>query len=174
MAACAHNPRDFAVVQLLLQTGIKLSELTQLALSDVELLSVRSLEKKDVGYLHIRGSERQKARILPLNRKACLALNLYLKERITQKTNSVLFVSRFGTQLGARGVEKIIDKYLRSVGISDASVQSLRHTFGAYHAAMGASIKTLQEAMGYKDKRSTMIYISLSGEIRKQMRNNAL
>jgi integrase/recombinase XerD len=173
LAAASHNPRDFALIQLLLQTGIKLSELTRLSVNNVELPSRSLPERRDTGYLHIKGSERQKARILPLNHKACLAIDQYLSQRLLQR-NSLLFINRLGKRLGPRGVEKIIGKYLEQVDISDANVQSLRHTFGAYHASKGASIKTIQEAMGYKDVRSTTIYIALGREMSQEMQNNAL
>src|SRR6266496_5730275 len=52
LAAAVHNPRDFALIQLLLQTGIKLSELTGLTVNDVELPSRALPEMKDIGYLH--------------------------------------------------------------------------------------------------------------------------
>src|SRR5262245_49854813 len=61
LRASSQNPRDFALIQLLLQTGIKLSELNRLTVSDVDLPPLSQSETKDVGYLHISGGERQKA-----------------------------------------------------------------------------------------------------------------
>ena len=112
MEVSAHNPRDFALIQLILQTGIKLSILAGLSMNNVELPSVILPETKEVGFLHVSGSERQKARILSLNYKACLALDNYLKQRSSIHT-SFLFTNHFGNPLGSRGIEKIIQKYLR-------------------------------------------------------------
>jgi site-specific recombinase XerD len=173
LEAASHNPRDFALIQLLLQTGIKLSELTRLTVNDVDLPSRTFPETGVTGYLYINGSERQEARVVPLNHKACLALDLYLKDRLLQ-TNSVLFINRFGKSLGPRGVEKVVSKYIQQIGLTNANVQALRHTFGIHHALEGAAIKTLQEAMGHKDVRSTMIYFSLTREMKKEMESNAL
>ena len=164
LRACAHNPRDFALVQLLLQIGIKLSELTQLALSDVELPSVISPEKKDAGYLHLRGSERRKGRIVPLNYKACVAIVSYLT-RQPRTTVPALFINRFGEQITPRGVEKIVNKYLNKASIMNANVQSLRHTFGVYQITQGTDIKTIQNVMGYEDPRSITIYVSLASAL---------
>jgi site-specific recombinase XerD len=172
-AACASSLRDRAIIELLLQTGIKLSELTRLTVNDIELPSRTLPETKDTGYLYIKGSKRQESRILPLNQKACLAIDLYLKQRLPQE-NSELFINRSGESLGPRGVEKIIGKYMQQAGINNTNVQSLRHTFGIYHALKGATIKTIQELMGYKDARSAMIYVSLTKEIRKEMQKNTL
>jgi len=165
LAAASQKPRDFALIQLLLQTGIKLSELTDLTVNDVELPSISQPDYEEMGYLHISRRERQKARILPLNYKACLALNEYLKSRPSMIIPA-LFINRFGKPLRPRGVEKIVGKYFQQIGLKNAKVQSLRHTFGIYHVSKGATIKTIQEAMGYKDKRSAMIYISLKREMR--------
>ena len=81
--------------------------------------------------------------------------------------NSVFFLNRFGEPMGERGVQKMLRKYLKKAGIGRASIQTLRHTFGAHHLAKGTSLKTIQEVMGYKDGRSTSIYISLAQEVIK-------
>lgn len=168
------NPRDFALIQLLLQTGIKLSELNRLTVSDVELPPISRSGAKDIGYLHISGGERQKARILPLNHKATVALSEYLKYRPTT-TTPTLFVNRFGSFLGARGVQKIIQKYLNKAGIKNANIHALRHTFGVHHTAKGTSLKTITNSMGYKDPRSPSKYVSLAQDLMKnELEDHAL
>jgi site-specific recombinase XerD len=174
LEAVSHNPRDFALIQILLQTGIKLSELTQITINDVDIPSQQVAEQNQIGYLHIRGSERQKTRVLPLNQKACLALDKYLKLRPPTNTLA-LFTNRFGKPLGLRGVEKMTKKYLTRVGITHASVQTLRHTFGAHHVAKETPLETIQAAMGIRDPRSMTIYFSLARELRgKELQENAL
>lgn len=160
LEVCNHNPRDFALIQLLLQTGIKLSELTQLTTNDIELPPELSPEIEDVGHLHVRGSERRKGRIIPLNYKACIALDKYISNR-PQTKSPTLFVNRFGKQLGARGVEKIVAKYLEQTGINDANVQSLRHTFAIRRLSKGEDKKTIQKIMGYEDPRSMEKYTAI-------------
>ncbi len=170
----AHKSRDFALIQLILQTGIKLSELTRMTMDDVDLPRKLFPEMKDVGYLHVMGGERKKTRILPLNYKACLALDTYFSRRHSA-TSPALFVNRFGNPLSARGTEKIIEKYLTQARITDANVQSLRHTFGIHHLTHGASLKTIQETMGFRDRRSTAIYVSFArGSISRELQDNAL
>ena len=167
------NPRDFALIQLLLQTGIKLSELNRLTVGDIELPSTLQLETKDNGYLHISGGERQKARILPLNHKVSVALTEYLKYR--SATTPALFINRFGSSLGARGVEKLVQKYLDKAGIKNANVHTLRHTFGVQHTAKGTSLKPITNAMGYKDTRSPSKYVSLAQDLMKnELQDHAL
>jgi len=66
LEAASNDPRDYALVQLLLQTGIKLSELTRLTLNDIEIPSTNLTETEDVGFLHILGSGSKKGRVIPL------------------------------------------------------------------------------------------------------------
>ena len=71
LEAASLNHRDHALIQLLLQTGIKLSKLTQLTITDVEHSENSRPGRNAGGYLHIRNSDRRKGRILPLNTKTC-------------------------------------------------------------------------------------------------------
>src|SRR5215216_7893070 len=165
--ACAESPRDLAIVELLLQTGIKLSELVHLTLDDIQM-------GEEEGFMRILGSRGKKERLIPLNNKASVALKKYLAVR-TGAENSVLFLNRFGESLGESGVQKMLRKYLRIAGIGKASIHTLRHTFGAQHIAKGTSLKTIQEVMGLKDVRSTAVYQSLAREVvSKELEQNAL
>jgi site-specific recombinase XerD len=160
LEAASRNHRDFALIQLLLQTGIKLSELTRLTINDIELPPKMTPEMKEAGYLHIRGNNRRKGRILSLNYDACIALYTYLRKQHTT-VRSALFVNRFGKQLGARGVEKSVTKYLEQAGIRNANVQSLRHTFAIHQINQDVDIEIIQSVMGYEDPRSMEKYISI-------------
>ena len=171
--ACASNPRDTAIVVLLLQTGIRLSELVRLTPGDIELPEENSAEQ-DFGQIRILGGGGRKGRIVPLNSKACQALREYLK---TQPENQLhhLFYNRDGSVLGPRGIQKRLRKYFTQVGIFGASVHTLRHTFGIHHAAKGTDIKTLQEVMGHRDVRNTEIYLSMARELQwKVLEENSL
>jgi integrase/recombinase XerD len=114
----------------------------------------------------------KKERLIPLNDKACVAPNNYVKVRSTG--NSSLFLNRFGEPLGERELQKMLRKYLQKVGIQRAGVHTLRHTLALHHISKGMSVKTLQDAMGHKDTRSIMIYVSLVGEMRNRLQRNAL
>jgi integrase/recombinase XerD len=171
--ACANSGRDSAIIELLLQTGIKLSEITNLALNDVELEELQVTGEKHSGFIRILGDRGKKERIIPLNSKASAALKNYLGMR-KNAVFSILFLNRFAKPLGDRGVQKMLRKYMKRAGIGTASIHTLRHTFGVHHALNGASIKNLKEVMGHRDLRSTEIYFSLTKEMRKEMQNNGL
>jgi site-specific recombinase XerD len=156
--ACAESPRDRAIVELLLQTGIKLSELTRLTLNDIEFAKIG---KMGCGFVRIVGGRGKKDRLIPINVQTWLALRNYLETR-KGTTNQTLFLNRFDEPLGDRGVQKMLRRDLKKAGIEKASIHTLRHTFGAHHIAKGTSLKTIQDVMGHKDGRSTSIYISLA------------
>jgi site-specific recombinase XerD len=162
------NKRDNAIIELILQTGIKLSELVRLTLDDIEMWESES------AFIRVQGSRGKKERVIPLNTKATTALEKYLDEK-TGGENGILFVNRFGETLGERGVQKMLRKYLRVAGIGRASIHTLRHTFGAHHIAKGTDPKTVQEVMGLKDVRSTSIYQTLAKEVvSRELQENSL
>ena len=138
--ACADSPRDSAIIELILQTGIKLSELVHLTQDDIEFDGTA----KDHGFMRVLGSRGKKERMIPLNNKACVALQNYFSVR-TDTGNGVLFLNRFGESLGESGVQKMLRKGLHRAGIGSASIQTLRHTFGVHHIAKGTNSKTVQE-----------------------------
>ena len=164
LQACSNNIRDKAIITLLLQTGIRLAELTRLALSDILIPEA----------INIAGSNSRKGRTIPLNSKACEALQAYFKDRQASEYPN-LFLNKFGQPLGERGVQKIIMLDFRQAGIAGASVNSLRHTFAVQHIAKGTSLKTVQKIMGHKDIRSLEIYITLAKQQRmREIEENAL
>jgi site-specific recombinase XerD len=174
LKACSGNRRDSAIIELLLQTGIRLSELTRLNISDFELPDRNSEQTKEMGSLHIQSTKGRNGRILPLNNKASEAIWDYMRDRVDSDSN-IIFLNKSGKPLGQRGIQKVVQKYLGRADIKGASVRSLRHTFGTHHVAKGTSLKTIQIAMGHKDPRSTSLYVSLAEEIaRKELQENAL
>jgi site-specific recombinase XerD len=171
--ACAGNPRDTAIVVLLLQTGIRLSELVRLTFADVDLPE-GDIADQDFGQLRILGGGGRKDRIVPLNSKTCQALRDYLKAQPNGQFHS-FFHNKDGGVLGPRGIQKMLHKYFTQTVIYGASVHSLRHTFGTHHAAKGTNIKTIQEVMGHRDVRNTEVYLSLARELQmREIQKHAL
>jgi len=155
--ACSAKPRDRAIIELLLQTGIKLSELTRLTLNDIDLDKSDREAQGQLGLIRIVGNRGKKERMIPLNDKANIALKNFLKVRENAE-NNILFLNRFGEPVSDRGVQKMLRKYLKRAGIGNASIHTLRHTFGAYHLANGMNLKQVKELMGHRDSRSTSVY----------------
>lgn len=174
LRACAHQARDAAIIELLLQTGIRLSELSRLTLQDIELPARIQRNPGTVGVLHVRGGKGRRDRYVALNYKACRALKAYLKIRPDIEDDRV-FVSKFRKPLGPRAFQNIVKKYLDEADIKNASVHTLRHTFATHHVAKGTSLRTVQEALGHKDLKTTSTYVSLAREVmNKELQENAL
>jgi site-specific recombinase XerD len=166
--ACADNPRDAAIIELLLQTGITLSELVNLTIDDIQL------GEKDQGFIRVSGNRGKKERLIPLNTKAHVALKDYFDVR-ERAENSAFFLNRFGEALGESGVQKMLRKYLKRAEIGNASIHTLRHTFGVQHLTKGTSLKTIQDVMGLKDTRSTAVYQTLAREVvSRELQENSL
>ena len=173
LRACSHHVRDSAIIELLLQTGLRLSEVAHLAVYDVDLPGRIGRDPEAVGRLHIVGKGR-KDRYIPLNYKACHALKTWLDARPEAATHA-LFVSKFGEALGPRAIQHLVGKYLTEAGIRGASVHTLRHTFATHHVAQGTSLRTVQEVLGHADLKTTSIYVQLAQEVvRKELQEHAL
>ncbi len=86
-----------------------------------------------------------------------------------------IFINKFGHPLGPRGVQILVRKYMDEAEIKGATVHSLRHTFGTQHGARGTSLRTVQEALGHKDLKTTSLYVSLAREVmNKELQEHAL
>jgi site-specific recombinase XerD len=173
LRVCSHNPRDAAVIEVLLQTGMRLSELAQLTIYDVEVPKRINREPDNTGTVRVR-RKGGKVDTIPLNYKACQALVAWLKAR-PEVDYPTLFVTKFNTPMSKRAVQYTVGKYLQAAEIKNASVHTLRHTFGTHHAIRGTDLKTIQETLGHADLSTTAIYVSLAKNAqRKALQNHAL
>jgi integrase/recombinase XerC len=163
------SPRDYAIIMTFLQTGIRLSELANLRLEDVDF---------ENRLLTVRQGKGRKDRRIPLVDEEVKALRNYLRHRATELIldDDTLFLAKNGTSLNVSSVKAIVAKYVKKAGIRKrVSVHTLRHTFGAHKADKHMSIATLQELMGHKKKETTLKYIHLARtNLRKEMVETAL
>lgn len=147
------NARDYAIVQVFLQTGVRVSELVSLTLEDVDIK-----EKA----LHVRAGKGMVARSIDLSSKAIAAIKNYLASR-PQVNVPQLFLNRYGEPITERGVRKLVVKYRQLAGISKkASCHALRHTFATAKAEKGVSPYQLQQWLGHASLNTTQIYVHLS------------
>lgn len=171
--AASKNIRDLAIVELLLQTGIRLSELAHITTDQIELPKKLSPDSEP-GTLVIKAGKARKDRIIALNYKAGHAIKNWLKVRPQADTSS-LFISKFKQPITAGGYQWIIAKYLQEANIKNAHVHTLRHTFGTHMAKKGANLRVIQEMMGHSNLSTTSHYISLARELmNKEVQNKAL
>src|SRR5436305_3046263 len=159
------NPRDFSILQLFLQTGIRVSELIGIVLEDVDLNS-RILK------VHGKGN---KEREIPLEKKSIQALKSWLTVR-PENQDRHLFLNYSGEGLSIRGVRKIVEKYLKKAGITKhISCHGLRRTFGSAKAGKGMNAFQLQKLMGHERITTTIAYVEIGQEeLRRAMEATSL
>jgi len=173
LRACSHEPRDAAIIELILQTGIKLSEVARLTIHDVELPARISRDPSNTGRISIQGKGK-KNRTLPINYKAGQALKSWLAIR-PDVESTALFLTKYRQILGSRSIQDIVSKYLKEAGILGASCHDLRHTFAVHHAIKGTDLRTIQTALGHANLKTTSIYISLAKTaLSQQLQEHAL
>ncbi|MEW6556264.1 MAG: site-specific tyrosine recombinase XerD [Elusimicrobiota bacterium] len=150
--------RDKAILETLYATGMRVSELTELKTSDVNL---------DVGFVKCLGKG-SKERIVPVGSKAVMALKNYLA--IRQKTGGdFLFLNPSGKKISRIAVWKIIKKYAQKVGIiKKISPHILRHSFASHILERGADLRTIQEMLGHSSISTTQIYTHIDKKFLKQ------
>lgn len=148
--ACRGDLRTYAIVELFLQTGIRIGELANLALSDIQ-----------DSELHIAAQEGHSERMVPLNKAAKQALTNYLEVRPKNSANQSLYITKTGKPLLIRNIRTAIDRYFRIAGIENAKVNDLRHTFIAHHLMAGTPITTLSKLVGHKRLSTTEKYLEL-------------
>jgi site-specific recombinase XerD len=171
MLAVHGEIRDEAIIELLLQTGIRLSEVARLKVSDLELPV--KFDREHVGAAHISGKGR-KERTVTLNFKAARALRNYLAIR-PKVDETAVFITKFGYPMGMRSIQNVVAKHLHAAGIQDASVHALRHTFATQHVRKGTSLRTVQGALGHESLATTSLYVGLArAQMDKELQENAL
>lgn len=157
--AARNDPRMFAIIELLLQTGIRIGELANLRLEDI-----------NGDNLHIREYEKHQERIVPLNRPAKEALNRYLATRPQSKEDRV-FITKSGKPFLIRNIRTAVERYFRLAEIKDAKVNDLRHTFVAHHLKHGVSLVLLSKILGHKRLSTTERYLQYVQERGKDTAN---
>lgn len=144
--------RTYALVELLLQTGIKIGELAELRIGDIK-----------ENTLHIRSYGKNIEREVPLNNAAKKGLQEYLKVRKGGKDDHI-FITRTGQPLLIRNIRQIIDRCFKEVEIENATVNDLRNTFIAHQLMNGASLEYIAKIVGHRRLSSTERFLNLVKE----------
>lgn len=151
--ACREDVRTSAVVELLLQTGIRIGELRRAKAADVEFG-----ENGGEGQIKIAAWGKTPERVIPLNQTAQKALRPYMEVR-PKPRDDTLFVTRSGRPLLIRNIRTTINRYFKRAGIKKAKVNDIRHTFVAIHLSRGVSITTVSKLAGHLRLTTTEKYL---------------
>ena len=159
--------RDRAMLELLYATGIRVSELIALEVTDLNL---------DGGFLRCPG--KGKERVIPLYPAAIRALSDYLNkvrpQLVVDPSQNVLFVNMSGEGMSRQGFWKLVKFYQEKAGIrKEITPHTLRHSFAAHLLENGADLHSIQEMLGHADITSTQIYSQLVNQKLKSVYNKA-
>lgn len=154
--------RDKAMLELLYATGMRVSELVHLSVSDVNLR---------FGWVVCRDGERE--RMVPFGPKACKALTQYMnrsREHFMKKENSdYLFLNCSGMPMSRQGFWKVLKGYALKAGIEkDITPRMFRHSCAAHMASNGAQLHMIQEILGHADLTATQVYAGFQSGMRSE------
>lgn len=152
--AASVDPRIYAIIEILLQTGIRIGELANLRLTDV-----------NDSTLTIRVYEGHAQREVPMNRRAKEALKRYLDVRTKSDADNI-FVTKTGRPFLVRNIRDAVERYFKKAGIEKVKINDLRHTFVAHHLKHGVSLVFLSKVLGHKRLSSTERYLQYIKDVK--------
>jgi site-specific recombinase XerD len=152
------SARDLAVIQTLLGTGLRISELANLTISDLDIS-----ERK--GWLRVREGKGNKSREIPLDNRTRLAISNYLEERKGSKVHEhadvgsdMLFLGQRGP-INERGVDYLVRKYAYQARLQHCTAHTLRHTFAKNLVDTGTPLDQVATLLGHESLDTTRIYV---------------
>jgi integrase/recombinase XerD len=151
--------RDNAVLELFYASGMRVSELSNLKMEDINL---------EVGYVRCTGKG-SKERIIPIGKNAKESVKRYFdqvrKKLAKENVTSVIFLSRLGKRISRQSFWKIIKMYAKKANIKkEIKPHTLRHTFATHLLQHGADLRSVQEMLGHSDISTTQIYTHVDKE----------
>lgn len=154
-----YGERNNLIIELMYSTGVRVSELVNIKLSDIDFSSKR---------IRILGKGSYE-RFVFFGDYANEALNKYINGKRIQllngKINDYLFLNKNGEKITTRGVAKIIDNIIKETSIkTKVSPHTLRHTFATHLLDNGCDLRSVQEMLGHKNINSTEVYTHVSSE----------
>jgi len=157
--------RDRAILETLYSTGIRVSELVGLDVSDMDFIS---------GVIKVFGKG-YKERIVPIGDEAVTAVRKYLdKIKPCAKDKDAVFLNNRGMRLTDRSIRRVVDKYIRACSIEEKiSPHSLRHSFATHLLDRGADLRSVQELLGHMNLSTTQIYTHVTMERLKSVYDKA-
>jgi len=168
-ATVPQGQRDRAIMEVLYASGLRVSELVSLNLSNLDLQH---------GVLRVWGKG-AKERLALLGEPACRALEHYIQDGRSKlikehRATNALFLNRLGSRLSTRSVSNILDKYAKLAGLERrVTPHVMRHTFATHLLDGGADLRTVQELLGHANLSTTQIYTHVSQARAKEVYRRA-
>ncbi len=143
--------RDHLIIELALGTGLRVSELSNLKVQDLDL-------RKGQNALHVRNGKGGKDRVVQFSAKLKDKIHEYLNYRLSNSLS--LFPSKHGEQITASGIQQVFKKWAAKAGLpSHYSIHSLRHTYAVrLYKASGYNLRLVQKQLGHSSVATTQVY----------------
>jgi site-specific recombinase XerD len=148
--ACRNDIRATAIVELMLQAGLRIKEIENLKMADVK-------ENEVV----IENYESHPSRTVPLNNSAKIALKRYIEEIRGESKSKSVFITKTGRVLLSRNIRSLLDRFFNKADIKDIKVNDLRNTFIVYQLKSGVPIDVVSQVVGHKRISTTEKYLEL-------------
>jgi integrase/recombinase XerD len=148
--ACRNDVRSTAIVELMLQAGLRIKEIENL-----------KLENAKDNEIFIESYESHLSRSVPLNNSAKSALKRYLEEGRYQSKSKNVFVTKTGRRLLARNIRSLLNRYFDKADIKGVKVNDLRNTFIVFQLKSGVPIDVVSQVVGHKRISTTEKYLEL-------------
>ena len=150
------TPRDKAILFLLYGTGMRVSELTNLNIDQIDLKN---------RIIHVVGGKGNKDRIIPIPDGLVIILEEYLEIRKKDTKDHALILNRSGHRLTARSIQRIVKKYKESSDLDKKlTPHTLRHAFATHLLSNAVDIRVIQELLGHASLSTTQLYTHVSLE----------
>ena len=144
------------MVELLLQTGLRIGELQRLSTEDIRVTPLGHR------YLHIQTFGSHAMRNVPLNETAYQSIQDYLRMRPTTAVGvKSIFITKSGNAIPIRNMRSAIKRAFSRAGIKNATVNDIRNTFIAHHLANGVNVLTVAKIVGHKRISTTEKYLDV-------------
>ena len=145
--------RDLTIFLLVLQAGLKVGELVNLRVADIEM-------SEEGGAITVRRHDGGRKRVVALSSEVCLALQAYLRVRLAPPTVEHLLLSQKGTPISARSVQRLIREYAAAAGLGEVSASTLRRTYAQTVWKKTGDLSQVASALGHTRLKSTIRYIA--------------
>ena len=146
--------RDIALITLMLNTGLRVSEVSELTVDDIQIAPRK-------GSVSVRGGKGEKFRTVPLNVDTRKAIVDYLSQTDSQD-DSHLFVSQRGGPLQPSGIYYLVNRYAYDARLDEVTPHTLRHTFGKNLVDAGVPLDRVAQLLGHESVDTTRIYTTPS------------
>lgn len=158
--------RDIALLEMLYASGMRVTELVSLDITDI------GLNNESSGTVRVRGKRASKEREIPLEGPILKTLKTYInvgREQLIHDPNeSALFLNNRGQRLTRQGLWLIIKHYVESAGVSsEVTPHTLRHSFAAHKLSQGKSLHDIQKLLGHANISTTQVYAHINKDSKK-------